>query len=455
MSPLQRLQAHYTDRKATLLELLSLGTPIILGQLGIITVIFADTMMVGRYSTDALASASFVNNIYALFFVLGLGFTYGLTPLVAKAYTKKDKLRLGLLLRHSTSLNLCCTLILMIPLLGIYLGIEHFRLPTHLLPQVRPYFLLQLLSFLVFMGTGALKQFFDGIGKTSIPMWVILSSNILNIVGNYLLIFGKLGLPELGLFGAGLATLFSRIYMLLAFVFVLIGQRELRDIGKVALRCRTRFIYFRRLFLLGLPIGIQTGVEAGAWSIAILFVTPLGEVPLGVHQILCTLTNLGFMVYYGIGAATTILVSRAKEEKDPQTVHRIVGVGLTLAEAVALIVMCGLIVFRHHIGILFNSDPDILSMTALAILPMALYQPADALQVIYSNALRGLEDVRRMALYACCIHLLFAPCLCYILGFCIGLEDEGLQLTAIWSTFPLSLLMLGLLLYQRFRKIAY
>ena len=87
MSPLQRLQAHYTDRKATLLELLNLGTPIILGQLGIITVIFADTMMVGRYSTDALASASFVNNIYALFFVLGLGFTYGLTPLVAKAYT--------------------------------------------------------------------------------------------------------------------------------------------------------------------------------------------------------------------------------------------------------------------------------------------------------------------------------------------------------------------------------
>ena len=135
MSPLQRLEAHYTDHKATLLELLSLGTPIILGQLGIITVIFADTMMVGRYSTDALASASFVNNIYALFFVLGLGFTYGLTPLVAKAYTKKDKLRLGLLLRHSTSLNLCCTLILMIPLLGIYLGIEHFRLPTHLYPK--------------------------------------------------------------------------------------------------------------------------------------------------------------------------------------------------------------------------------------------------------------------------------------------------------------------------------
>lgn len=450
-----RWRSYYQERKSTLKELLALGTPIILGQLGIITVNFADTIMVGRHSTDALASASFVNNIFALFFVLGLGFTYGLTPLVAKAYSRGDSLRLGQLLRHSTILNLGIVGLLMLPLLGIYLQVDRFGLPPHLLPLVRPYFLLQLASLATFMATGALKQFFDGTGKTQIPMWIILSSNVLNILGNYLLIFGKAGFPELGLFGAGLSTLFSRIYMLVALAVVLGRSREFKAIFHVSRQGRLRLPYFRQLFFLGLPIGVQTGVEAAAWSLAILFITPLGEAPLAVHQILCTLTGLGFLVYYGIGAASTILVSRAKEASQPLAVRRIVGVALTLAEVVAVVVLVGIILLRHQLGGLFNDSPEILAMTALAVLPMALYQPADALQVVYSNALRGLEDVRRMALYACAVHLVLAPSLCYLFGYQLGLNDGGLQLTAIWSAFPLSLVVLGILLYRRFQQVSH
>ena len=92
-------------------------------------------------------------------------------------------------------------------------------------------------------------------------------------------------------------------------------------------------------------------------------------------------------------------------------------------------------------------------MTALAVLPMALYQPADALQVIYSNALRGLEDVKKMAIYACGVHLMIAPALCLLFGFGIGLHGGAIQLTAIWSAFPVSLLLLGLLLKKRFDHI--
>lgn len=447
------LRYYYAERKETLRELLALGTPIILGQLGIITVNFADTIMVGRYSTDALASASFVNNIFSLFFVLGLGFTYGLTPLIAKAYSRGDSVRLGQLLRHSTLLNLAVVALLMLPLLGVYFAVDRFGLPPHLLPQVRPYFLLQLASLATFMATGGLKQFFDGTGKTQIPMWIILSSNLLNIFGNYLLIFGKAGFPELGLFGAGLSTLFSRVYMLVALALVLGRSREFKSVFSTVLRGRLRLPYFRQLFLLGLPIGVQTGVEAAAWSLAILFITPLGEVPLAVHQILCTLTGLGFLVYYGIGAASTILVSRAKEAGDKHAIRRIVGVGVTLAEVVAAVVLVGIIAFRYQLGGLFNDSPEIIAMTAIAVIPMALYQPADAVQVVYSNALRGLEDVRQMALYACGVHLILAPSLCYLFGYHLGLSDGGLQLTAIWSAFPLSLIVLSTLLYRRFQRV--
>ena len=284
-------------------------------------------------------------------------------------------------------------------------------------------------------------------------MWIILSSNLLNILGNYLLIFGKWGCPELGLFGAGLSTLLSRVYMLVALWVVLRSSRDLRAVYRACLKRRFLPAYFGRLFRLGLPIGIQTGVEAGAWTFAIIIVTPLGEDPLAVHQIVCTLTNLGFLVYYGIGAATTILVSAAHARGDQGEIRRVVGSGLILAELSAFAVLLGIILTRGFVGRIFSDDVEIILMTALAVIPMALYQPADALQVIYSNALRGMEDVKPMALYACLVHLGLAPCLSTLFGFGLGLDGGAIQLTAIWSAFPISLLVLGLILRWRFRRI--
>lgn len=441
------------DRRRSLSELLRIGAPIILGQLGIITVNFADNIMVGKYHTDALASASFVNNIYSVFFVLGMGFTYGLTPLISSSFAQGDQPRIGRLLRHSSLLNLWVGGALTLVLLGIYALLGLFNLPEHLLPQVRSYFILQLISFVVFMSSGALKQFFDGIGRTKVPMWIILTSNALNIVGNYLLIFGKFGAPELGLFGAGLSTLISRVYMLLALLYVLHRSRDLKVPYQAFRERGWRTPYIQRLFRLGLPIGVQMGVEAGAWAFAILLITPLGVNALAVHQILVTLTMLGYLVYYGLGAATTILVSRAQSMGDYSQARLTASTALLLAEGAALVVMLGLFVLRHQVGHIFSDDPAVILMTAVAIIPMALYQPGDALQVIYGNALRGMEDVKRMTLYACAIHLVLAPTLSFVFGFLLGIEDPGLRLTAIWSSFPISLLLLGGLLYKRFYQI--
>ena len=432
---------------------MAIGLPIILGQLGIISVNFADNIMVGKYHTDALASASFVNNIFSVFFVLGMGFTYGLTPLVSSSFARGDQSRLGRLLRHSSLLNLWVGGALTLALLLIYALLEQFKLPPHLLSQVRSYFVLQLISFVVFMASGALKQFFDGIGRTRVPMWIILSSNALNILGNYLLIFGELGAPELGLFGAGLSTLIARVYMLIALVYILHRSRDLRTPYRTFRERGWRTPYIQRLFRLGLPIGVQMGVEAGAWTFAILLITPLGVDALAVHQILVTLTLLGYLIYYGLGAATTILVSRAHSIGDHRQARQTAGIALALAEGTALVVMFGLLVMRHQVGYIFSDDPAVIQMTSVAVIPMALYQPGDALQVIYGNALRGMEDVKRMTLYACAIHLILAPSLSYIFGFLLGFEDIGLRLTAIWSSFPISLLLLGIFLYKRFYQI--
>lgn len=436
-------------------DLLHIGLPIVLSQIGTIFVSFADNIMVGHHSTAELAAASFVNNIFALVFVFGLGFAYGLTPLVTSAYTKGQYSRAGHLMLHSLILNAVLALVVSVGMWVLYLNLEHTDLPRELLPLVRPYYELQLISFVLFMLFNTLRQFCDGSERTDIGMWILLSSNAINVVGNWLLIYGHWGLPEWGLWGAGLSTLLSRVFTLLAFVYYLLRIGHLRKALPAPKHWGIKPIYFRHLVRVGLPVGLYSGVEAGAFTIALLFVTKLGTNPLAVHQILCVVTTIGFFVYYGLGAATTILVSRRQTLGDLRGARLSARVGIEVALGVAVVAMLVMWFGRHYIGYLFGADDLVASMVAVALIPVILYQVGDALQVIYANALRGMEDVVFLAISAVCIHMGLEPLLNYIFGFKIGIESEALQLAGIWFAYPIGLLLLGLLLRYRFRKITY
>lgn len=434
-------------------QLLGIGLPIILGQVGAIFVSFADNIMVGHYDTDAFASASFVNNLFALIFVLGMGFSYGLTPLVTTAYTLGKRHKAGALLMHSLLLNLALGLILAGVMLILYEQLSIFDLPEHLYPIVRPYFLLQIGSFVLYMLLSAFKQFFDGSGHTAVGMWIILSSNVLNIVGNWLLIYGHGGLPEWGLMGAGVATLGSRVFVLLAFVLYFYRSAEFARSWQGFLSRRFCRRNLSRLLRLGIPVGMYSGVEVTSFTIALLMVTKLGIIPLAVHQVLCVVTTIGFLIYYGLGAATTILVSRYKTLGDLSGVRLSTRVGLELSLLVAVVAMLIMWVVRSYIGYIFSTDEEMVAMVAVALIPVILYQVGDAMQVIYANALRGMEDVGYLAFFATLIHLGLEPLLSYYFGFELGFETPTLQLVGIWSAFPIGLLSLGILLRRRFRQI--
>ena len=201
--------------------LLRLGLPIIIGQLGIIFVSFADNIMVGQHSTAELAAASFVNNILGLLLILGIGFAYGLTPLVASAEHRGQYFKAGILLRHSLRLNIAIGLFLagvaavMVPLF------DTFNLPPSLRPLAIPYYWVQVGGLFLVTVFNAFKQFYDGMSDTRTPMYITISGNLFNVGLNYLLIFGKGGLPEMGLLGAGYATLLSRLLMLVTIVLFL------------------------------------------------------------------------------------------------------------------------------------------------------------------------------------------------------------------------------------------
>lgn len=431
-------------------ELLRIATPIILGQIGIILVSFMDNIMVGHYDTDHFASASFVNNVFALVYVLGSGFAYGLTPLVTTAWTEGKPVKAGIILRLSLYLNLAFTLLAWGVMTIVYYRLDSFGLAPELLPIVRPYFLLHYPCLLCFMLFFAFKQFFDGIGRVRVGMWMIFISIAINLVGNWLFIYGRLGMPEWGLFGAGVATMIARFVALafIAFAFCLGG-----DLGQA----RRGFfswlyskVYVQKLLRLSIPVATYAGVESSAFTMALLFVTPLGKLPLAVHQILSVVTTLGFFMYYGLGAATTILVSRRHTLGDRAGVRSATRVGLELSLGIAVVAMVLMYAIRDVVGRVFTEDEEIIRMTSFALIPVILYQLGDALQVLYANALRAIQDVKWLAIYACLVHLLLEPLLSYLFAFRLGLMEPLYQLIGVWSAFPIGLLLLGVLFRCRF-----
>ena len=270
---------------------------------------FADTLMVGRYGTDELAAAGFVNNILGLLIVGGMGFSYGITPVVGallgegRTHAIAGKLRNGLFACTAVGLLLmllAALLLLSLPLLGQ---------PEELLPLMRSYLFVLLLSLLPQMVFNAYKQFSDGIKDTATPMWIMLIANVLNVVGNWALIFGHLGLPELGLLGAGISTLLSRLVQLLlmAGVFHLSKHYELyrRDFPKSSLAKAD----LRELYRLGVPVALQLGMEAASFSFSVLYVGWLGAAALAAHQIVIIISQFFFMLYYGLSAAVAVQVS--------------------------------------------------------------------------------------------------------------------------------------------------
>ena len=433
--------------------MLRLGLPVIIGQVGLILVGFADNVMVSHHSLEELAAASFVNNFLNLVIIFGMGFSYGLTPLVAtnKEWGRSDQV--AHFLGHSFILNLLIALVIGGGLLLLEGFLGAFNLSEELRPLALPYYRIQIAGFMVVMLFNTFKQYTEGMGDTQIPMYITLAGNLINIGLNYLLIYGKGGFPEWGLYGAGIATLVSRVVMLVAIVSATALLPRYRDILE---RLRNLRLSWREgmapLLRLGTPVALQMGMEAASFSVAVILVARISTSALAAHQIIATISTLGFMVYYGIGAATAIRSSTLLAQGARHETRHVASAGVYLCLFVAAVMMPLLVLCREPIVRLFNADLSVAQATYLALIPLCLYQIGDALQIIYANALRGISHVAVLAPAAALCHLIVAPTMAWLFGFGIGLEGNGPQLMGIWFAFSVSLTLLGLILRYSFRR---
>ena len=436
-----------TNKKHHYRELLSIGFPIIIGQLGTIILGFADTLMIGHHSTPELAAAGLVNKIFGLVFVSYMGFTYGLTPIIGKLYGEERTDCIGQKVRNSFFANMLTGAIFTAVLILLYLNLAHIGQPEELLSLIRPYFLVNLASVL-FMGIFfTMKQFLDGIGKTKVAMWAMIGGNVVNILGNWVLIYGVAGFPELGLLGAGISTLVSRILMALAMVSIVIAGKGFREYRHDLIHSSINKTDFKEMNRLGWPVALQLGMESAAFTLSCVMVGWLGTIPLAAHQVMITLSQLFYLVLSGMAAALAIRVSHFMGQKDYAAVRRNAYDGFRLNLLFSLCMGIPVFLLRHQIGGWFNDNAEVQAYVSVLIILMMIYQFGDGLQYTFANALRGIACVKPMVLYAFIAYFVISLPLGYTLGFTCGMGILG-----IWIAFPFGLTIAGEMYRRRFEK---
>lgn len=427
--------------------IISLGIPILIGQLGTIVVGFADTIMVGRYSTEALASASFVNNLFYTANFACMGFTYGLTPLIGAMFSQGRKNAIGEILRNGVVLNLIFSLLITCVMFLFYINVDKMGQPYELLPLIRPYFLLFLVGLIPTSLFNVFAQWSYAIGNSRMPMWIILISNITNIIGNWLLIYGNLGFPELGLNGAGISTLISRIICPIAIIAIFFGLKKYHEYSQGFLNNSVSYKKQKHITLTSLPIALQLSLESGSFTFAAVVAGWLGAIELAAYQIIVIVGTLGFCIYYSMGSSVSVLVANAAGRNDKKGMRQVAFAGYHIMLTLATISSFIFIFFGRNLMTIFTDDTVVITTASTLIFPLVLYQLGDATQINFSNALRGTSNVMPMLWIALVCYVIVGVPATYLLAIPASLGIFGIILS-----FSIPLFLAGALFLYFFLK---
>ena len=339
-------------------------------------------------------------------------------------------------------------LLLTVCMTVLFLNIERLGQPDELIPLIKPYYLVLLASLVFVMLFNGFKQFTDGITDTKTAMWILLGGNVLNIIGNYILIYGKLGFPEMGLLGAGISTLFSRIVMVIVFIIIFVRSSRFVRYKIGFLRLGWSRAVFGRLNGLGWPVAFQMGMETASFSLSAIMIGWLGTIALASHQVMLAISQFTFMMYYGMGAAVAVRVSNFKGQNDIINVRRSAYAGFHLMMTLGVVLSFIVFLCRNHLGSWFTDSPEVAAMVTSLIFPFLVYQFGDGLQITFANALRGISDVKLMMVIAFIAYFIISLPVGYFCGFVMEWGVVG-----VWMAFPFGLTSAGLMLWWRFHHM--
>lgn len=428
--------------------LLKLGIPITIGQLGLTLQNLADNIMVGRHSTQELAAAGLVNNLFILAILLTLGYSVGAVSQIGALYSQKRKERIVSILKSSILADSLQCILIILALVGLYVALPHMGQPDELVPLMRPYLLIQIASLPFMAVSNAFKQTTDSINDTAVSMTIMLIGNVWNVFFNWVLIFGHLGAPEMGIIGAAWATFSSRVVIFILSVLVFFVRPKYKQYTQY---WHTAKLNRKDVFLLnrlGWPIAIQMGMETASFSLVAILIGWLGTNNLAAHQVMLNLANAIFMFYVGISNAVSIRVSNYNGLNSMQGVRHAAFAGYHIILALGIVLSIIAFSFRHDVSLLFTDNEEVANIVAVLAFPLVLYQFGDGMQCTFANALRGLGDVKKLMWYSFLAYIVISLPLSYIFGITLHWGTFG-----IWMGFPFGLTAAAILYLKRFLKM--
>ena len=436
---------------------LKLAYPIILGMLGHTVVGIVDNAMVGQLGTKELAAVSLGNSFIFIAMSLGIGFSTAITPLVAEADGQKNADG-----GRAAFYNgfLLCTLIGVFLLLGIFMAkplLMHMGQPAEVVELAKPYLDIVAFSLLPLVMFQAYKQFADGKSATKFSMWATLLANVVNVVINYVLIFGKFGFPAMGIIGAGIGTIVSRVVMLIYIHYLVYNREQLRNVLKGFHFRELNCSIIKKITSLGLPSAMQMLFEVALFTGAIWLSGILGTESQAANQIALSLASFTFMFAMGLSVAAMIRVGNQKGLNDFVKLRQVALSIFLLTVLLELFFALLFVLFHAHLPHLFlNSDPtltvdntaEVISIASKLLLVAALFQLVDGVQVVVLGALRGLQDVK--------IPTLMTFIAYWMIGFTVSIGlgiYTNLGAIGIWIGLCAGLTAAALMLFARFEYI--
>ncbi len=424
-----------------------LALPVIIAQVGQITVGMVDNMMIGHLGKTELAAAAFANTLFSLPLIFGMGFAMSITPLVGKAFGTADKQQLKALKTSAFASNTLMAILLGLTCIALYFLMPYMHQPPSIIEQSQHFFSIISLSVIPLMLFLSGKQLSEGLSNTRLAMVVTLMANIINIIGNYILIFGKFGAPELGLYGAGWSTLISRLVMALVMSLFIRRLKPLKG-DEVRLTFTQIIQTIKSIFCLGIPMGLHIFSEASAFIVAGIMIGWISDTGLAAHQIVISLSTFGFMLYQGIGAGTTIRVSQFSARQVPMLIKQASRASIQIVVAMVLIISSAFLLLRNWLPQLFTNDAEVIALASKMIVVLVVFQLFDAIQIIYSSILRGLADATIPGILTMISYFCIAIPFSYWAAFYGGFGEIG-----IWLGFPVGLGVCALLFHFRIRNL--
>ncbi len=428
-------------------QTIALAVPVAIGQIGQVLLGVTDSLMVGRLGSEHLAAASLGNSIFLLLLVLAVGIAAAITPLVAIASGENKPGECAIILRQGMLTNIGVSILLTVTALLLANFLSYLNQPPGVVTLATPYLRIMGFAFVPMLVFFSARNFIEGLSFTRPAMVIMLTANIVNVFGNWVLIYGNLGFPALGLNGAGYSSLLVEIFIAVAIIIYLHRSSRFDAYRPLFHYRKLRWDVIRRLLSVGVPSGMQFLFEAGSFSFAAIMIGWLGSKYLAAHQIAISLASISFMFILGIAHASTIRVGNALGRGDAVAIRRAGFTSIALSAGVMSIFGLIFVIFRHHLPWLYNSDPEVIPIASSLLIIAAIFQISDGVQAVGMGVLRGLTDVKIPMFIAIIAYWIVGVPTGYILCFKFGLGAQG-----VWLGLLFGLTTAGILFTLRFRR---